>query len=571
MVPLLINSLKGFFSTAKKIFIVIVVFVAVISLFSFFISKDKAALRSRVNPIQRNRNEIYKIINDKKLNSTKEGKLTIALYKMSMCGLIGEACTDKPEDGNKNFEKSTFGFMSKLIAFPFMNPPSSGVYWAYSGLQSAGFIPKSYAAEGIGFAAIKPFSNLWKIFRDLAYMLLVLVLIVIGFMIMFRMKINQQTIISVENALPKIVVSLILITFSFPIAGFLIDLMYIVIALVISLLSANNVYFDAGKITNEFIGSNMGTLWNVIVGQPEVTKIGSSILSLAGVWINIFIRTVVGVVSIWALPAGAKLLIEGIQWTFKLFGFSGLGNSLGEVVPSIATLPTNILFMVFAIIIGFLWVPQIIIGFLILFTLVFLFFRLFFYLFSTYVRILLLIIFSPILLLFEAIPGRSVFSWWIKSLLVDIMTFPLMIVLILVASVIQSQPASGVNLWAPPFLGSIDPNVFTILFGITIILMIPELTKLVRETLGVKDLPIGFNIGTFFAGAGAAVAGGTGLVGQFGSLMLGAQYIPGIKKALPKLFPPQGESAGATLEEVLRRNKIISEKGAPELTETSKG
>ncbi|MEK7495740.1 MAG: hypothetical protein AAB603_04060, partial [Patescibacteria group bacterium] len=196
----MVPYLKNIFSFAKKAFLVIAVYFIVISLFSHFINKDKISLAPKTDPIKQNRAEIYKVINDKELNKTKEGKLTIALYKMSMCSMIGEACTDNPADADKNYGKSVFGFMSNLIIIPYANPPASGVMWAYEGLQNAGFVPKTMAAEGIGFAAIKPFSNLWKIFRDLSYMLLVIVLIAIGFMIMFRAKINPQTVISVENA-----------------------------------------------------------------------------------------------------------------------------------------------------------------------------------------------------------------------------------------------------------------------------------------------------------------------------------------------------------------------------------
>ena len=46
---------------------------------------------------------------------------------MSMCSMIGEACTDNPADADKNYGKSVFGFMSNLIIIPYANPPASGV------------------------------------------------------------------------------------------------------------------------------------------------------------------------------------------------------------------------------------------------------------------------------------------------------------------------------------------------------------------------------------------------------------------------------------------------------------
>ena len=123
------SFLKPAISFLKKAFLVVAVYFIVISLFSHFIGRDRVSLSSKTDPIKQNRAEIYKVINDKELNKTKEGKLTIALYKMSMCSMIGEACTDNPADADKNYGKSVFGFMSNLIIIPYANPPASGIAW----------------------------------------------------------------------------------------------------------------------------------------------------------------------------------------------------------------------------------------------------------------------------------------------------------------------------------------------------------------------------------------------------------------------------------------------------------
>ena len=66
--------------------------------------------------------------------------------------------------------------------------------------------------------------TLWSFTRNIAYLGFVLVMIVIGFMIMFRSKVGGQTMVTVGNILPRIVVSLILVTFSFAIIGLIFDL-----------------------------------------------------------------------------------------------------------------------------------------------------------------------------------------------------------------------------------------------------------------------------------------------------------------------------------------------------------
>ena len=81
-------------------------------------------------------------------------------------------------------------------------------------------VPKeAYAAtpEEVFFGAT--ILGLWKQLRNLSYVFFVLMLVIFGFMVMFRYKIDPQTVITVQAALPRIVINLLLITFSFPIGA----------------------------------------------------------------------------------------------------------------------------------------------------------------------------------------------------------------------------------------------------------------------------------------------------------------------------------------------------------------
>jgi hypothetical protein len=80
--------------------------------------------------------------------------------------------------------------------------------------------PKSaYAAGWNDVVLNSTVLGLWKAMRNLAYLIFVLILVVFGFMVMFRYKINPQTVITVQSALPKVIVCLLLITFSWPIGS----------------------------------------------------------------------------------------------------------------------------------------------------------------------------------------------------------------------------------------------------------------------------------------------------------------------------------------------------------------
>jgi len=526
------SFLKTSLAFIKKAFLVFAVFFIIISLFLHFINKDKISFTSSspASSIKKNRAEIYKIINDKNLTKTKEGKIAISLYKVSMCSLIGEACTDNPNDADKNFKKSTFGFISNLLVVPFVNPPASGIAWVSDSLRQAGFAPKAYAAEGLGFSAIKPFSNLWKIFRDISYMLLVIILIAIGFMIMFRAKINPQTIISVENSLPKIVIALILITFSFAIAGFIIDLMYISIILIISVLSNGNTFFSAAEYQNKFVTGNFGDLTkSIAVGDLLLTapKIGDALVGIIDPTIVFTIRAIAGLISV--IISFNLFYSSGIKPIAESLNGIGLATAqLGGIIGALTTTPISFLVLFIVFLLGSTYIFSLLIWLLVGGTILYIAFKIFAILFMSYIKTLLLVIISPILLIFEAIPGKNIFSWWLKNLIGNLIAFPITIAILLIGYIIvNSTVASGYSEMRLPFLYGVDSSSFKILVGMGLIFLIPDIIKMVKETLGIKELPLNIGLGTFFGGAAAVGGGGIGMLGQVGSLSLGLSAVTG--------------------------------------------
>jgi len=519
----------------KKFFLVFTVYFIVIGLFISFISKDKQNINhnQEVNPLIKNRQEIYKVINDKKLNSTKEGKQKIALFRKITCTFIGEACFDDSQ--KTNVEKSFAGLISKVIFLPLSHPPASGVYWAYSGLQNSGFLPKTYAAEGIGFSTIKGFSDIWNLFRDLSYMLLVVVLIAIGFMVMFRAKINPQTVISVENALPRIVVSLILITFSFAIAGFLIDLMYVVTALMISVLARDVNNISVPDLQNQYLNSSFFDLYirDARIRLPWSTSIAdifvSSIYKVIPWQLDIMARTITGFLTIpLSNLIGSGKLVEL------------LGTALNDI-PPLGDLPQILLKPIAVIIIygtvfiwGFLNFLEIIMNFLLFFSFVFITIRISVILFFSYIKLLLLIILGPFMLLFESL-GKPGFKTWFMGIIGNLIPFPITITVFLLAYIINTQANDVGMVGRLPYLYGIESSGFKFLVALGLVFLIPDIIKMVKELLGIKDLPIALGIGTYFGGLATGVGGATSLLGQYGSIMLAAGYIPGVNKFVKKL------------------------------------
>lgn len=526
----MVEIFNKFIGFVKKAFFVFIVFFIVINLFFYFITKNQPKTTS--DSTKENRKMIYQILKDPKLTSTKQGKLSLLIYRGALCNVIGEACSDNPEDGDKNFEGSIIGFMTKLVVMPMTNPPSSGIYWAYSGLQNAGFIPKTFAAEGIGFAALAPFKEIWLLFRNLIFLILVIVIIAIGFMIMFRMKINPQTVISVENALPKIVISMILITFSYAIAGFLIDLMYIMIGFVIILMSSTSfsgssqiVTTDKVNLFNMIFKSNRSFIdW--VNSYSSVTNSNKILMSLSDGLINIIgnnFKIIFSLLAAVIVNLAIRPVINAIVDP-NLFGGTSIA---GFKIPVIGIIVTAILEAgIFAL--TYYLGLNIIMYIILAFSLLFIIFRIFFMLLSCYINTLFLIIFSPLILALECIPGKSSFSIWIKGLILNLMTFPITILLILLVNIMLSLPQKATDsIWIPPLLLSINPTSMKVLISAGIFFMIPDLIKSFRQLLGDKPMPISLSFGSFFAGGQAAIGGTTGMLGQISSISLGLTALTG--------------------------------------------
>lgn len=524
----------------------LLVYVAITSLFSYFTSdKSHAHIPDRMTTQQ---NRIYAIVKDPKLNSTKEGKMTIALYRTTMCKMIGELCTDSPKDADQNYARSMVGSISNYMTLPYTQPPASFAYWVGDGLQNSGFVPKSYAYEGIGFASIKGYRSIWNIFRNLSYLVLVFVIVTIGFMIMFRMKINAQTVVSIENALPHIVMALIYITFSFAIAGFLIDMMYLSIGIIISIISQlniGNLHSDAihvRALINEYVAAGFGGIWpydSVLVnGNTKATdkiietitgpggpafRTGYAFFNVLPTIISIPFRTVIAfMVGNWITDNFFANKLTDFFGSFK--DLSLLGNSIG-FLPNLISFAGGLLILAFVT----SWIPGAILGLLILITIIVLMFNIFWMLLKSYISITLLIIFSPIILLLEAIPGRNSFSNWLKSLVAELLTFPLIILFTLVGYAIVTINHTS-QVFTLPFLYGFDSNDIGTIIGLGIILMVPNLVKLVKDSLGVKDLPLNAGLGTFFGGGAVLTSLATGNLGAYGTLLRG--YAPTLKRSV---------------------------------------
>lgn len=247
-------------------------------------------------------------------------------------------------------------------------------------------------AQGIGYSSLQPVLELWKLFRNVAYLFFVVLFLIIGFLIMVRSKIGAKAAVTVQEALPKIVVSLVLVTFSYAIAGLMIDIMYLIIYMVIGVLQG--------------------------VGGVEGNAFSFANLSRIAFTDNIF-------------GNGFRLIGDGVignvAKTFTQVGLNALEPTLGSGIG------TDLLGKAASLIITLVLVIALLVNL----------FRIFFSLLRAYVGVLLSVIFAPIQLMLGALPGQNAFEAWLRGLIGNLAVFPTLIILILLAYYFSSLPDSS--------------------------------------------------------------------------------------------------------------------------------
>jgi hypothetical protein len=568
MLKLLFFLLNSVFLYVRKIVLVFVVLAAIILTFIFFMQNEKLSINNNALK-EANRQSIYSTIKKYEKDESSITKLTVVMYRATLCGFVGEGCTNNPSDGNKNSKNSLVGGMASIISAPFFHPPASSIAWVQNGLEKAGFVPNTYAAEGIGFSSIKGYLTIWKVFRDITFLILVLFMVIIGFLIMFRVKMDGQAAITIQSILPRIVITMILITFSFAIVGFLVDLMYGAILVGTSLLfkleplrqSVEQIVDPNGllsptQLSNQVLVYQQNYLvapghflWPARVigrGFPGGLGTGTSVFSVGTALFEVLPQAFQGIIeSILTLSVGF-LITQGLtKWLdlavvkpFTGFGLSGLGFGVNfGGMANFVMLPVQII--IFALISAFL--PGLVLGIIVLLTIVLFVFRLFFMILSSYLKILIYLIFSPIIIMFNILPGNNSFSWWIKNLIGELLVFPTVILIVLTGQAVMQVDVAYNSAFRLPFLYGIDAKAFGILVALGIVLLTPDFIKMVKKFVGAEEAPFELGIGTFLGGTSIV----TGAMGMGQNLMglkhtLTGRKMMGTEKGLFDFIPGLG-------------------------------
>ncbi len=379
------------------------------------------------------------------------------------------------ESGKIGFVESgggAVGVMTGMISVLYTPPIHFNHYTQYLA-QNFGIAKKTYA-QGVGYEGIRPLTRAWSVIRNIAYVFFVIIFVLVGVSVMLRVRIDPRTVMTVQNQIPKIIVALLLVTFSFAIAGFLIDLMWITIYLIVSLFTLGNPPLISDPSIANKLAVNPFTFANEIL----LGGIGG-IASGAGGSIGVVIVDAFNLPRITCSPGDVLCVIGSAVDPAKL---------LGQFVFSLVSLAAFLI-----LIIAVLWAL----------------FKLWFALLKSYILILVDIIFAPIWITSGLIPGSSSgFTSWLRSILANLMVFPLAIGMFMLGRFFMESfsVTTSNSSFIPPLLSNPgNTGIFGPLIGVGIILMLPNVIEISKGIFKPQGLAAGDPLKAI--GAGQAVVG----------------------------------------------------------------
>jgi hypothetical protein len=472
------------------------------------------------------------------------------------------------------------GFMGTMISTLYTPPLQTSDY--FQNLASNFGISKHALAAtntgGTGFQSLSPLMKTWTAFRNIVYLVLVIAFVVIGLAIMFRVKIDPRTVMTIQNQIPKIIVGILAVTFSFAIAGLLIDIMWVLIYLIYGVISG-----ISPEIAKNVAGLSPSVLQNTSVlggamGIGDINHIASSVASsgsniirtMLDIKLENHLQNIVsplGVLTDLGHIVSGNLLgltpdmnimsfivnlvstIAGLLTTLRITHIPPT-TAVGTTVPvtgGITSLPVAIMtgIGISSAVGAFIReaLPLIIIYLIIFIAILTALFRLWFVLLMAYIQILLDVVLAPFWIIGGIIPGSQIsLGGWIKDISANLLAFPVTIAMFMLGKVFMDSfgATQTQGQFVPPLIGNPgSTNAIGSLIGLGIILMTPNIVNMLKQMLKAPKMDMGGVSKSIGAGAGVLTGTTKSMVGA------GAAYTMG--------DPLTGKSGAQGLRSVLQR------------------
>ncbi|MBI3109591.1 hypothetical protein HYZ06_00980 [Candidatus Daviesbacteria bacterium] len=321
-----------------------------------------------------------------------------------------------------NLGGGALGATTSLIGVLYANPPVRTVDYLASVGQGLGIIKEAKAQViGSGAQVLNPILTLWQVSRNISYVFMIIIFVVIGLMVMFRNRINPQTVITAQAALPGLVIGLILITFSYFLASLISDTAFIGTNIV-------GAYFSTVRGTPQNLVQDLDSPDPNTGRKPNLISIFSKFATVANkekvtevlnsFWDDIHNDAQRLLVTLAALVS-AQITGQAFEWLKLIpkFGEGIIAALQGLAVLNTATGPigpTAIVGALFALVVTAI--------------LLYAMFKLLMRLINVYLTIIFLTITAPFQFLAAALPGRQgIATSWILNMLANILAFPAVI------------------------------------------------------------------------------------------------------------------------------------------------
>src|SRR3989344_2726957 len=450
--------------------------------------------------------------------------------------IIGQPCIGFVSDMNKlgmapveletNQGGGAIGSIGDVLALTMSTPPiRTSEYIADLG-KKLNLVPPAYAqVAGSGNNVIAPIKEIWQLSRNLAYLGMTGIFLIIGFMIMFRHKLNPQTVVNIQSALPGLVVGLVLITFSYFISALVIDTAFLSTNVIGGVFQASGLTTGSRQVirdgnifeifTNFMTGDQALNVANETASALGFLKQGmvGTIITILATIIGCKIGAAIGSAVGGGLGGGLAFLAGPAALLFGSVGNAGgqlAGCLVGGAVFGIGAKTTQIIE----------WIAGIVLYLVLIIALLVAMFRILFSVISTYIQIVILTLTGPIRIMLGALPGsKGGFGSWLKDLFAQVLIFPaLYLVFLIVGFILGGDVGKNLGLDSAktltdnhfsggvvPFLSGLSTSFVRIVLGYGFLLLTPNIHDMIKGAMGVKDpgyskMVIGAAIGGFGIG-----------------------------------------------------------------------
>lgn len=271
---------------------------------------------------------------------------------------------------NKDFEEITEADLQKMVKGEWNQGLASavgqvgGLAYSFPPIHVGDYI-KSELADNLlarpavaapstrGTMALSPVKDVWDRMRNIAYGLFVIVMVVTGVMIILQKEISPRVVITFTSALPKILMGLVLITFSFPLIALFIDV-GAVFGTQLVLRVVGDLFLELEHRFREGVANTFSAIPAILIGYFATGLTGLQILELpALVLFAVFVAAaiiLVGMTIFRVISAYAWLIVYTIFSPF-LFLFGSLPGQEGAITNLFKNIAAKVL--VFPVILFF--------------------------------------------------------------------------------------------------------------------------------------------------------------------------------------------------------------------------